>query len=118
MKNPFEINYYINKENGVVVCTLRCAATAAILYVNDHFMQGNLAIYSESFKEDERFHMPRKFTGVARCSVNDEFNEEVGKRIARQRATELYQRSLWKHVKNIYDSLTAAMVEMEGKLFF
>ena len=52
------------------------------------------------------------------ASIHDEFDVETGKRIARRRAMELYQKSLWKHISNIYDSMTAAMVEMEDKIFF
>lgn len=117
MKNAYSISYNVDKEKGIVVCLLHCRIYNAINYVNSHFMQNNLAVYLD-FGKDERFYMPCKFTGIAKCSVDDEFDEEVGKRIARQRATELYQRSLWKHIRNIYDSLTVAMIEMEGKLFF
>lgn len=110
--------YFVNKDAGTVTCVLWSQKVAAMDYINKHFMQNNLGIYYQAYNFNEKFHMPAKFVGLARCSVHDEFDVEIGKRIARRRAMELYQKSLWKHISNIYDSMTAAMVEMEDKIFF
>lgn len=110
--------YSVSKENRVVVCILNVAVDSALEYINRHFMQSNLEIYYTESNLKETIHMPTKFIGIAKCSEHDEFDIETGKRIARQRAMEKYQRSLWKHIRHIYDTLTAMMVEMEGKLFF
>lgn len=109
--------YFVNKDAGTVTCVLWSSKLAATEYVNNHFMQNNIKIYYAGYF-DERFCMPVKFTGIAKCSENDEFDVETGKRIARRRAMELYQKSLWKHISNIYDSMTTAMVEMEDRMFF
>ena len=110
--------YFVNEDTGTVTCVLRSRKTAAMDYINKHFAQNNLGIYYKAYNFNEKFHMPAKFVGLARCSEHDEFDVETGKRIARRRAMELYQKSLWKHIRNIYDSMTVAKVEMEGKLFF
>lgn len=110
--------YSVNEENGVVVCILNVAVDSALEYINRHFMRSNLKIYYTKYNLKETIHMPTKFIGVTKCSEHDEFDIETGKRIARQRAMEKYQRSLWKRIRHIYDSLTVAMIEMEGKLFF
>lgn len=111
-------DYFVNENTGTVTCVLWTTKMAAMDYINRHFMQGNLGIYHRGFNVNERFHMPTKFIGTAKCSKNDSFDVETGKRIARRRAMELYQKSLWKHISNIYDSMTVAMVEMEDKVFF
>lgn len=110
--------YFVNKDAGTVTCVLRSSKLAAAEYINNHFMQNNIKIYCASYNFDERFCMSVKFVGLARCSEHDEFDVETGKRIARRRAMELYQKSLWKHISNIYDSMTTAMVEMEDRMFF
>lgn len=110
--------YFVNKNTGTVTCVLWALPGAAMDYINRHFMKNNLKIYYEGFATNEKFHTPVKFIGVAKCGENDTFDVETGKRIARRRAMELYQKSLWKHIGNIYDSMTAAMVEMEDKVFF
>lgn len=110
--------YFVNKDAGTVTCVLWSNKLAATEYVNNHFMQNNIKIYYAGYNFDERFCMPVKFTGIAKCSEHDEFDAETGKRIARRRAMELYQKSLWKHISNIYDSMITAMVEMEDRMFF
>ena len=49
--------------------------------------------------------MPPRFVGIATCSPNDEWNEEIGRLIAFNRAKDKYNRSFFKHANNLMEEM-------------
>ena len=86
MKSQTKINtkYYVNEEKKVVVC---------VLIVTDEILNKlhKYGLAEEYFPYESDV---RKYTGVARCAPEDEFDVEYGKRLAEYRAS--YKR--WKDV--------------------
>lgn len=70
---------------------------------------------------DERFIMPTSFTAKAQCSIDDKFDYEAGKKIALDRLTKKYHRSLNRHLANILCTMDNALMmlnkDLEGKNF-
>ena len=81
--------FHIDKENGVVVAVLKCdpyellSITNNTIYKfrNDH-REGSITCTPDWGFPD----LNREYVGIARCSENDEFDEEFGKRLALARA--------------------------------
>ena len=74
-------NFHVDKENGVVVCTITCNMQ---LYKHPAYnsMDGTLLSKIPCVGGFGRFHVKAK----ARCNSVDTFNEKTGKRIAESRA--------------------------------
>lgn len=62
---------------------------------------------------NEKYMMPSEFRVVVTCDERDEFDVEVGKKIAKKRLLHNYYESLDKRVNKFYD---AALV-FNGKVF-
>ena len=71
-----DINFKIDEKNRVVVCKLsNCKWNA-----DDRIRKYDGDSYTDNYLISDIF------TGVARCNPQDEFNEEIGKKIALTRA--------------------------------
>ena len=115
---PSDATYFINEEKKVVVCTINKTRD---LFIN--FVVENFKIWPTYFAYDESlFHMlemPNKFTGVARCSENDEWNPETGKLIAFSRMKDNLNKSFFKRANtyvNFLDRAADEAADVLGKI--
>ena len=75
----FDVDYYVNKEKKVVVAKMTgCASELAY----DMCRKGYQPVSS--------FEIADAFIGKAKCSPDDTFDEEIGKKIAFKRAYKKY----------------------------
>jgi hypothetical protein len=65
------------------------------------------------FCPSKKYLMPNEFRAVVQCDERDEFDPEVGKRIARERILDRYYPALDKRVSKCLDALLA----LNGKVF-
>lgn len=115
---PSDATYFINEEKKVVVCTINKTRDLFIDFVVENFK-----IWPVHFAYDESlFHMlemPNKFTGVARCSENDEWNSETGKLIAFSRMKDNLNKSFFKRANtyvNFLDRAADEAADVLGKI--
>lgn len=72
-----DIKYQVREKDRVVICKL----------INCEFIAADrMAKYVEPYYTKREFLIPGTFVGVARCSPDDEFDVERGKKIALTRA--------------------------------
>lgn len=97
---PSDCKFIINKNNRTVVCIYEGSARTFIDFANHNF---NIKTYCDSsctyyqFSQlMDKLYMPNKFIGVATCSENDEWNEEIGKKVAFSRMKDKLNRSFFK----------------------
>lgn len=94
---PENCKFIVNKEKRRVVCILE--------YSNDLFIDfilSNCELGKQlwpSYKVFSPLIMPNRFIGIATCSENDEWDEEIGKRIAFSRMKDKVNRSFFKRAK-------------------
>ena len=88
-----DVKYFVNEEKRTVVAVLEgteCLFTD-FMYEND----GPLPC-RDYYELDDRYSLPNRFVGIAKCSVNDEWNEQLGKLIAFDRLKEKVNNSFVK----------------------
>ena len=88
-----DVKYFVNEEKRTVVAVLEgteCLFTD-FMYEND----GPLPC-RDYYELDDRYSLPNRFVGIAKCSVNDEWNEQLGKLIAFDRLKEKVNNSFIK----------------------
>lgn len=98
--NKNDIHYIVNEETRKVICIIENTQLRFTDYVMDNFGFKPWAdMYSYNGKIFDRFVMPKKFIGIATCSVDDEFSSETGKLIAYSRAKEKMDKSFFKRAQ-------------------
>lgn len=97
---PGDCKFIINKDNRTVVCVYDGSERTFIDFANHNF---NVKTYCDCGFAHYHFsrlmnkmYMPNKFIGVATCSENDEWNEEIGKKVAFSRMKDKLNRSFFK----------------------
>ena len=83
------IKYFINKEERTVVCVLEQCEYDFIDFMSR--LDNPLTYAPPRFS----YRMPSAFHGRARCSEEDTWDEEYGKRLAYHRAKNAHDRSLF-----------------------
>ncbi len=95
MVNPKRCKFYVNKDKRTVVCVIPNTRSDFMDYIgsmgrdNQDFSWLYYAMYKWSYP------MPHSFHGKAVCSEEDEWNEELGKKIAYSRARDKYYKSFF-----------------------
>ena len=119
------VEYKVIPEKRIVIANIYGTEHDAIDIFNGKFFANTtsaLSIVREYWNHDNgRFTMPRSFKAVARCHPEDVFDEEKGKKIALNKLSEKYNRSLDKHLANIMLVLDRTLKTMdhyfEGRTF-
>lgn len=103
-----EPKFVVNKKEKVVVCILNCDVN-----VDKTPDKGDYYYYAALKSNSPTFEVK----GIARCSENDTFSEEIGKRVAESKAKKLafikakefYGKLLWH-----YSKVCAFLAEVSG----
>lgn len=88
-----DVKYFVNEEKRTVVAVLE--GTECLF--TDFMYENNGPLPCRDYYElDNRYSLPNRFVGIAKCSVNDEWNEQLGKLIAFDRLKEKVNNSFVK----------------------
>ena len=112
------VQYVVDKKNRVVIATIDDCRWDAIDKINKKFIhQATSKMEISSFISD--MLMPNRFKAVARCCPEDEWDENVGKRLACERLTKKYEKSLNRRMARFMVDMNKVIDEMskylEGK---
>ena len=108
----FETHYIVKPEEGVVVCIIYDCCCNAMALVNKHtgLFEGKPCLCNEN-----RYCLG-EYRGVAKCSSEDTFDEEYGKKLAYKKAYVKYASALEKTVKRIAKDYTKAANEFMSNM--
>lgn len=111
-----EMKYYINKEKRVVVCVGDNCEDDAMIKVTKR--DGNLAIAARYLmdRHGKKVWMKNRFVGKAYCSEDDEWDEEIGKSLAKERMMNAYVLAKAKKMREIADTLYDAAAECQESM--
>lgn len=112
--NIKRVKYVVVKDKGIVRAIISDCEYDAFDVFHKKFMlpsTHHLALLANG--KHEKFIMPYQFSAVAKLHPEDEWNEETGKKIALKKLSEQYNRSLDKHLANMYDALSGVMEKMK-----
>lgn len=103
------IRYVVNKEKRTCVALLENIEFDAINKINKMCLKdarftdcANMYAY---VCRDSKYVMPNKFVGVAKCSSEDNWDEEVGKRVAREKLLDKYHNELDKQLLRFLNNM-------------
>ena len=102
--------FIVKPEERMVLCIIEGDYVEHMLL--DYLEQNDSSVefYISNFDLRKRLHMPHTFVGKAVCAEGDEWNEELGRKIAYSRAKDKLYNSFYKranlYVQSIDDTLT------------
>lgn len=102
------IKYFVNEEKRQVIAVLENTRYDAINKIEK--MLGDTEF---CFCGGKKYLMPNEFRAVVQCDERDEFDPEVGMRIAKERILTRYYPALDKRV----DKGLEALLALNGKVF-
>lgn len=112
--NINRVKYVVIKDKGIVRAIISGCKYDAFDAFDKKFMSPSTHYLALCVNENhEKFIMPYQFSAVAKLHPEDEWNEETGKKIALKKLSEQYNRSLDKHLANMYDALSSATDKMK-----
>lgn len=102
-----DCKFYVNKEERTVVCVIPNTHNMLREFMWDNCYEFSPYSFSDSYstKIINEFNMPRSFMGKAVCAPDDEWDEELGRKIAYSRAKDKCYRSFFKRANNIVNLL-------------
>lgn len=104
------IRYIVNEKDRIVVAIIdnckRDAVMAANAWTGSDIWNCTNRVQVD-VRYSNKYLIPDKFNGIAHCSVDDEWNEETGKKIARDRVLNKYHKSLNKAIRKINNDIQA-----------
>ena len=95
---PQDCKFYVNKEKRKIVCILENTR-----YMLTEFIENN--DNSDYFILDDCLLLPNRFIGIATCSVDDEWDEEFGKKLAFRRMKDSFYTAFFKRTDKYVDIL-------------
>lgn len=95
-----KITYNIDKENRIITASMdECTFDA---YVNLEKINSDVGLLIDFFDLAwDDFSMKRVYTGIAKCHPEDEWDEEMGKELARARLLKKYYKDYTDIIKQI-----------------
>lgn len=103
-----DCKFYVNEDERVVVCVIQNTEFMFADYICNHFDWRDF--YLSHIADD--YMMPNSFMGKAVCSENDEWNEELGRKIAFSRAKDKCYRSFFKRANSLVNNIDRRLGEM------
>ena len=110
-----DCKFYVDEDARVVVCVIPNTNDMLIDFVREHFRWDDVDMdYAIDYHFEPKLQMPRSFMGKAVCAAEDEWNEELGSKIAFSRAKDKCYKSFFKRANLLvqtYDRRLGDMIE-------
>ena len=104
-----DCKFIVNKEKRKVVCII-----PKTKYKFLNFLTYNEKHIVLDFCYNE-YTLPNQIVGIATCSLDDEWDEELGRRIAFQRAKYKFNCAFFKRANLLMNDIDKFMVQLENK---
>lgn len=117
MKNTFSVRpadcrFIVNEESRKVICILENTKLLFVHFIDDNSnIPAKINSIANLFSNTPASHlyqklmMPDKFVGIATCSADDEWNEEIGRQIAFSRLKYKVNKSFFKRANTYFTTL-------------
>ena len=111
-----DCQFYVNEEKRTVVCVIPNTKDALLDFISDNFRFKNVDFYEAVFWNDNYSRsvltLPDSFVGKAVCAADDEWDEELGKVIAFQRARTKFYTSFFKRANALAQAIDCRLGDM------
>ena len=106
-----DCKFYVNESERVVVCVIPHTRKMVSDFIREHFQFSDLDFWFALYNT-EMVHMPNSFIGKAVCAAEDEWNEELGRKIAFSRAKDKCYKSFFKRANQFVQLVDRRLGDM------
>ena len=101
--------FYVNEAERTVVCVIPGTRHMVTNFIEEHFSFRDINLYDSintwGHKWYKELELPSSFMGKAVCANEDEWNEELGRKIAFSRAKDKCYKSFFKRMNNFVQAV-------------
>lgn len=108
-----DCRFYVNEIERVVVCIVPNTKDMFYDFIYQHFRWKDFdTSFVTGWEDSPKLMMPSSFMGKAVCSASDEWNEELGKKIAFSRAKDKCYKSFFKRARYLVNMIDGHLGDM------
>lgn len=111
-----ECRFYVDEAARTVVCVIPSTKNMLVDFIKEHAHFSDLNLYDAINFWDgmwqKSLRMPYSFMGKATCAEEDEWNEELGRKIAFSRAKDKCYRSFFKRANRFVQAIDNRLGDM------
>lgn len=111
-----DCKFYVNEDERTVVCVIPGTRKMVLNFIEDHFSFNDVNLYDSintwGNKWYDELELPSSFMGKAVCAEDDEWNEELGRKIAFSRAKDKCYKSFFKRANKFVQTVDARLGDM------
>ena len=105
--------FYVNEAERTVICVIPSTRNMLQDFIIDHFRWADINIWTAcNYHLYDKLEMPPSFIGKAVCAPEDEWNEELGRKIAFSRAKDKCYKSFFKRANHLVQTLDSRLGDM------
>lgn len=108
-----DCKFYVDENARTVICVIPDTKEMVLEFIHEHFKFTDFSIgYSINYNLENKLYMPYSFMGKAVCAAGDEWNEELGRKIAFSRAKDKCYKSFFKRANKLVQALDGRLGDM------
>jgi len=108
-----DCKFYVDEDARVIVCVISNVHDLLQDFISQHFSWGNINVeWAVGYQFNKQLEMPNSFMGKAVCAPEDEWNEELGKKIAFSRAKDKCYKSFFKRANLLVQTFDKRLGDM------
>lgn len=111
----YKVHYIVKKDERVVVCVITGTKNYFFDYMMTRTRQHNY-LDSTTFCFDDKYNLKNSYSGIARCVPGDEWNEELGRKIAFNKAKEKLNNAFFKRAKTYVNEVDSEFNQLIGTI--
>lgn len=110
-----DCRFYVDEVHRTVVCVIPHTRGMLQDFVCEHFRWSDVDFWTGiDYKLDRKIAMPNSFMGKAVCAPEDEWDEELGRKIAFARAKDKCYKSFFKRANLLVQTVDRRLGDMIG----
>ena len=106
--------YYVNEEKRIVTCVINNTKPMFMEFIKDFALKYRNPDVFVNVSTWQKFEMPARFVGIARCHPDDVFDPSLGKIIAYSRAQKNMYKSFFKRANTYVQLLDDSLDRIVG----
>ena len=109
----YKVQYIVKEDERVVICVINGTKNYFTDYMSNHLYQQNYLV-GFGLRVENRYNLKNSYSGVARCAPGDEWNEELGRKIAFNKAKEKLNSAFFKRAKTYVNKVDNRFNQLIG----
>lgn len=109
----YKVQYIVKKDERVVICVINGTRNYFSDYMSNRLCQQDY-LDSIAFCIEDKYNLKNSYSGVARCAPGDEWNEELGRKIAFNKAKEKLNSAFFKRAKTYVNEVDNRFNQLIG----